>query len=176
MGKRPSRSLEVKVISGEGLCLGTRPVKKNAFVVLRAEEDERNECATSKMAGATGREISWNNEKLCLDLPYRSRFLIAEVYTSGKLVGSARIPVTDFAGGYHPENLVQFLSYRLRDGYGVRNGIINISVKVKSTTREITTVPAAWHPEIGFPVVNRITGGRNIVVGVPVSYASPFTY
>ena len=48
-----------------------------------------------------------------------------------KSVGVARIAVADFLSGSLPESYLQFLSYRLRDREGRRNGIINFSVRVK---------------------------------------------
>ena len=77
---------------------------------------------------------TWN-EKIVVDFPSQARFLTVEVhcktYSGEKVVGMTRIRATDFSGGYFPDNYLHFLSYRLRDGKGERNGIINLSVRVK---------------------------------------------
>ncbi|KAL6981890.1 hypothetical protein U1Q18_023508 [Sarracenia purpurea var. burkii] len=127
-----SRVLEITVISGEGFLEGRRrPVKKNAFVIIRT--DSRNS-RTTKMDTAGGSYPVWN-EKLAVDMPAHAGFLTVEVQrktqSGGRVVGGARIPVSDFAGGYFPVNYLHFLSYRLRDERGESNGIINLSVRVK---------------------------------------------
>ncbi|OWM64197.1 hypothetical protein CDL15_Pgr018768 [Punica granatum] len=121
-------------MSGENLRVGKKPVKKNAFVSLRAGSSDQ--CCETKMSVEGGSNPTWS-EKLVLDLPaLHAGFLTLEVHckaaSGNKLVGGARVPVADIFGGFVPVNHLQFLSYRLWDATSERNGIINISVRVKS--------------------------------------------
>ncbi|KAJ1426819.1 BON1-associated-like protein [Sesbania bispinosa] len=95
---------------------------------------------------STGSCLSWNDEKLVVDVPLGARFITAEVKCKAsrggvKSVGMARIPVSDLD---LKENQVQFLSYRLWDSNVRRNGVINISMRVK--------VPECSFPVTGMPV------------------------
>lgn len=157
-----SRTLEVTVISGENLRTNRRPVKKNTFVVIRT--DSNNVC-TTKMDADGGSYPSWN-EKLVVDVPLHVRFITVEVQcktsVGNKIVGVARIPVSDFVGGYVPQSYLHFLSYRLRDYKGERNGIINISVRAK--------VPELYAScsgtGMGVPLGESNFGG--VVTGIPI--------
>ncbi|KAH7863693.1 hypothetical protein Vadar_020797 [Vaccinium darrowii] len=169
-----SRALEVTIISGEGLRVDRRrQVKKKAFVVVRTNSQN----SRSTKADFDGGSFPAWNEKLVLEMPAHARFLTVEVrckVNSGdKVVGTAKIPVSDFAGGYFPPNYLHFLSYRLRDSGGERNGIINLSVRVKGTENVIgaATCAAAAASSLrpwmgGSTVVGKFSGG--VVTGVPV--------
>ena len=90
-----------------------------------------------------------------------------------KTVGTARIPVSDFVGGYVPESYLHFLSYRLRDHNGERNGIVNISVRVK-----VPEYASCSRTELGIPLGMGVAWrqrnfGGGIVTGVPVSCNYP---
>ncbi|XP_057980460.1 BON1-associated protein 1-like [Malania oleifera] len=126
------RTLEINVISGERLRLGARRTARNAFVTIRTDHYNSR---TTRVDPEGGSHPSWN-EKLVLDLPVHSRFVTVEVQcragSGSRPVGTAQIPVTEFSGGYTPESYLHFLSYRLRNPTGGRNGIINISVRVKA--------------------------------------------
>ncbi|KAM7472162.1 hypothetical protein LguiA_010345 [Lonicera macranthoides] len=104
-----------------------------------------------------------------VDMPTNSNFITVEVHRKGrsgnKLIGAARIPVKDFVGGYIPVNYSHLLSYRLRDGKGERNGIINLSVRVKVAPEN---GGYGWRPCTGTVVPGDINGG--VVTGVPVWY------
>ncbi|CAI0380982.1 unnamed protein product [Linum tenue] len=52
------------------------------------------------------------------------------VGSGNRVVKAMAVPVSDFLGGPTPEDYLHFLSYRLRDRRGVRNGIVNFSVRV----------------------------------------------
>ncbi|KAM7472163.1 hypothetical protein LguiA_010346 [Lonicera macranthoides] len=126
-------ALEIKVISGEGLRLNRRqPVKKNAFVLIRTDSINSQ---TTKIDTEGGSYPTWN-QNVILNMPLNLRNITVQVqcktYSGNKVVGTARIPVSDFVGGFIPANYLHFLSYRLRDGKGERNGIINLSVRVKA--------------------------------------------
>nr|WNH14556.1 BON1 [Betula platyphylla] len=157
-----SRTLEVTVISGENLRTNRKPVKKNTFVVIRT--DSNNVC-TTKMDADGGSYPSWN-EKLVVDVPLHVRFITVEVQcktsVGNKIVGVARIPISDFVGGYVPQSYLHFLSYRLRDSKGEGNGIINISVRAK--------IPKSYSScsEIGIGVPLEESNFGGVVTGIPI--------
>ncbi|CAA2969102.1 BON1-associated protein 2-like [Olea europaea var. sylvestris] len=167
MEKISSKTIEITVISGEDLCVNRRQrVKKNAFVIVQTDSSR-----ATKMDTDGGSYPVWN-EKFVMELPMHARFINVEVqckaFTGGNnLIGTARIPVSDFSGGYLPVNYLSFLSYRLRDGNGEKNGIINLSVKVIGP--ENTSCAASCStPWTAVPVDNKFSGG--IVTGIPVPY------
>lgn len=159
-----SIAIEVTVISAEGLLENRRkPVKKNAFVVVKS--DTRNPMSTG-VDSEGGSYPSWN-QKLEMELHAHVRFITVEAHSGNKVIGSANIPVTDFLGGYLPENYLSFLSYRLRDANGEKNGIINLSVKVKGGGNSgcAASCSRRW---IRDPIDDKVANG--IVTGIPVSY------
>ncbi|XP_030533727.1 BON1-associated protein 2-like [Rhodamnia argentea] len=164
------RRFEITVISSEDLRYHKKPLK-NAIVVVRADSDHH--CMT-KPAAEDGTNPRWN-EKLFLDVPLHGGFITVEVHCKQpswrdhKLVGGVRIPVSDILDGLTPENYVHFLSYRLRDNYGISNGIINISVKL---TAPAYVMPES-QPELGVPMGERKVAGGVLVTGVPVWFAEP---
>ncbi|KAI6707592.1 hypothetical protein NL676_010554 [Syzygium grande] len=166
------RSLEVTVISGEDLRINDRPIKNNAFVTIKAGSCCSPSSHDSTKPDAQGESYPYWNEKLHVDLPAGSCYVIAEVCqrsssAEDSLVGMARIPVSDFVGGYTPENYLHFLSYRLKDAKGLRNGIINISVRVvTSSYKGASSSSSTSMPEFRIPVDREKTGGT--VTGVPV--------
>ena len=170
-----SRSLEVTIISGENLRVDrTRPVKKNVFVVVRTDSSPISQSTNLDIDG--GSYPTWN-QTLLVDMPVHARFLNVDVQcrsnSGDKVVGTARIPASDFAGGYFPENYLHFLSYRLRDSGGERNGIVNLSVRVKVpegsgrvAASSASTSCSQSLPWTGAPAAGKDSGG--IVSGVPV--------
>ncbi|KAL3814864.1 hypothetical protein ACJIZ3_016132 [Penstemon smallii] len=170
-----SKSIEVNVISAEGLSIN-RKQPKNVFVILRSDPFNSRSTVTDIEGGSYPK---WN-EKLVMELPSHARFITVEAHSGRKLIGSASIPVSDFCGGYLPDNYLSFLSYRLRDANGEKNGIINLSVMVKGkgTSRGNTGGCAAScsRPWMGVPVDNnnynkynnKVSGG--MVTGIPVPY------
>ncbi|OWM88239.1 BON1-associated protein 2-like [Punica granatum] len=155
------RSLEVTVISGEDLRLGRKPVSKDVSVVVKTDFGCGYRC-TTKVADAEGSGIGpqWDEKLASLPLQWDNRGVIAlEVKCrtqlgDERLVGAARVPLSDFLGGYAPENHLHFLSYRLRDSIGQRNGIINFSARVKAPGKG---------SEVGGP-----SGSGGVAVGIPV--------
>ncbi|KAA8520594.1 hypothetical protein F0562_014850 [Nyssa sinensis] len=118
-----------------------------------------------------GSHPEWN-EKLVVDMPVHAHSVTVEVQcktnSGNKVIGAARIPVSDFVGGYTPENYLHFLSYRLRDDRGERNGIINLSVRVKMP--EHATCAASYAGSYSQPwsmVPGHQVSGA-VVTGVPV--------
>lgn len=167
----PSRTLEITVLSGEDLQLDRRSIKKNAYVVVRSESAESYR-ATEMDNGEGGSCPNWN-ERLVLDLPLHAQAVALEVHCKtafgDRIVGSASVPVSDIAGGYVPDTFLHFLSYRLRDSRGQRNGVINISVRTKVAAPEYTCSASVSAPEkmtVGVPVGKGKCG--DVVTGVPV--------
>ncbi|XP_028770334.1 BON1-associated protein 2-like [Neltuma alba] len=149
-----SRIVEITILSAEDLRINGKPLKKKALVSVGGTE--------TKMSTEGGSWPSWK-EKLVVEVPLHASFIVAEVkcrsLTGMKSIGMARVPVSDFVGGYVPENEVHFLSYRMWDSRVRRNGILNISVRVKA-------VP----PVKGMPICigsNALTG---VATGIPVCY------
>lgn len=158
--------IEVTVISGEGLLLSrNQAVKKNAFVVVRS--DPFNSRSTG-MDSEGGSYPAWN-EKMVMEVPANARFITVEAHSSSKLIGAANIPVSDFAGGFLPLNYLSFLSYRLRDANGCKNGILNLSVKVKGGGGAAAARGGSGQPWTGVPVVGGKVVDHRIVTGIPVS-------
>ena len=157
-----SSCLEITFFSAEDVRVYRKCVKGNAFVAV--QQDPSN-IFTTKMDTEGGSYPAWN-DKLKLDLPLHAKFITAEVKcktsTGIKSVGSARIPVSDFIGGYVPEDQVHFLSYRLWDRKWRRNGIINVSVRVNSPEDSFSTS----QPTEGVPVSEH--NCSEVVTGVPV--------
>ncbi|XP_009626441.1 BON1-associated protein 2-like [Nicotiana tabacum] len=167
-----SRALEITVISGENLRESrTQWVKKNVFVNIKTESSSNIQ--TTRMDKEGGSFPVWN-EKLIVDMPMHARYLTVEVQcktSSGiKTIGIARVPTSDFIGGYLPENYLHLLSYRLRDEKGEKNGIINFSVKVKnvqpySSTGCATAYSQQW---TAAPVAMGSNASGGVVTGIPV--------
>ncbi|KAF8027001.1 hypothetical protein BT93_E0046 [Corymbia citriodora subsp. variegata] len=198
-----NRRLEVTVISGEDLRINDKPIKNNAFVTVKADSHGSPSSQDSTKPDARSESYPYWDEKLHVDLPADSPYVVVKVCrrtssAGDKHVGTAWIPVSDFIGEYTPENYLRFLSYRLRDAKGLRNGIINISVRVVSSSYKRTSscssrlpplvpefrMPVGWEkhggtssgssrlppllPEFRMPVGREKHGGT--VNGVPVWY------
>ncbi|XP_058106637.1 BON1-associated protein 2-like [Magnolia sinica] len=154
-----SRFLEITVISAEALCISNNLIKKNAFVTVQTDSCN---CISTSVDRDGGGYPTWN-EKLQLPLPANARSIAVMVQCktssgSSKMIGMANIPMSDIVGGYVPAHHLHFLSYRLRQQDGERNGIINLSIKMVGPVN----VSRPLHP------LEKINGG--IAVGIPVSY------
>ncbi|KAF3795667.1 BON1-associated protein 2 [Nymphaea thermarum] len=124
-------SLEVNVISAESLRFPTGTIGRNMFVVVGTDSCDRRATAVDQHGGAYP---SWN-EKLTVPFPPQVRSIEVDVRCKTargeKSVCRSTIAVSDFIGGYDiPCGYLHFLSYRLHDKEGKRNGIINLAVKV----------------------------------------------
>ncbi|XP_031394022.1 BON1-associated protein 2 [Punica granatum] len=173
MASMSNRVLELTVISGEDLRIKGKPIRNNAYAIIKTNNVPN---ATTKVDQEGGSYPYWD-EKLLVDLPLRTFFITVEVRrrTSsgvGQLIGAASIPVSDFIGGYTPENYLHFLSYRLRDAVGERNGIVNVSVRVKSPAPYGCSTASATQPEMGIQSVDPGDGraGGTVVTGMPVCF------
>ncbi|XP_075478737.1 BON1-associated protein 2-like [Primulina tabacum] len=165
MEPRTSKAIEVTVISAEGLLENRRkPLKKNAFVVVKSDPLE----PVSTGVDSEGESYPSWNQKLEMELPAHVRFITVEAHSGSKVIGSADIPVTDFDGGYLPENYLSFLSYRLRDTNGEKNGIINLWVKVKAGGENSGCTASCSRLWIRAPTDDEVANG--IVTGIPVPY------
>ncbi|KAL3618666.1 hypothetical protein CASFOL_037485 [Castilleja foliolosa] len=170
MEKPSSKVIEITVISAEGLLDKKRkPTKKPVSVSVRTGPFISRSTGQADPDGP-GSCLSWN-EKMVMDLPMHARFITVEACSGGRVIGAANIPVTDFDGGRMPENYLCFLSYRLRDGGGGKNGIINLSVKVikGSSGGDRGCAVSCARPWMGVPAAdNKMSGG--VVTGIPVQY------
>ncbi|XP_058106635.1 BON1-associated protein 2-like [Magnolia sinica] len=154
-----SRFLEITVISAESLRISNHLIKKNAFVTVQTDPCN---CVSTPVDRDGGGYPTWN-EKLHLALPGSARSIAVKVLCktasgSSKTVGMVNIPMSDFVGGYVPAHHLHFLSYRLRQQDGERNGIINLSIKMVGPENDSRPL---------LPL-EKINGG--IAVGIPVPY------
>ncbi|CAA7017365.1 unnamed protein product [Microthlaspi erraticum] len=130
-----SHKLEITAISAESLVYGGKPVKKNAFAAFEIAGNNWSQSMTTRVDEVGGNYPMWE-EKLESEFSSGTEagFMYVRVYCrpSGKdqHVGTARVPVKVFTGEYAPEGFLHCLSYRLWDGCGNRNGIVNFSVRV----------------------------------------------
>ncbi|XP_004510853.1 BON1-associated protein 2-like [Cicer arietinum] len=170
-----SRSIEITIISSENLQENKKALKGNTFVTVQCDGN-RDEMSTTKVDSEGGSYPSWN-EKLVMDVPLHARFITIEVKcktrgNSSSSIGMARIPVSDFIGGYVPENQLQFLSYRLWDNKVSRNGIVNISIRVKVSQNNYcsNSMSSAVNgvPVTGVPVAGN--GSTRVVTGIPAAW------
>ncbi|ESQ43963.1 hypothetical protein EUTSA_v10006244mg [Eutrema salsugineum] len=175
-----TKTLEIDIRSAEGLKVNRRPVKRKTFAVARIGEKSR----TSNPDESGGSNPTWNFKS---EIPINSsvQFISIEVfYRTGsrrvKKIGEAKIPATDFMGRYSPEGHFNFLSYRLRDEFGDKCGIVNVSILVKPDSTESTTAmndygacssqaaeTGLWRPRSEPLSIDGYGGGR-IVTGVPI--------
>lgn len=165
-------SLEMTIISAENLYISKKQRVKELSVVIRGGSGD--ECTTKMPTESGDGALTWN-EKVDIKLPENAGFVFMEVYCryssgKGKLVGASRVSVKDILGGFVPTNHLQFLSYRLRDSDGDRNGIINISVRVKGLPRRCSATPVQ-QPEVGVPMGGAQRFGA-VVTGVPAAWYS----
>lgn len=152
-----SQTIEVTVISAEEL-----RVNGKVSVTVRT-----GPC--SSLSTAADPAAAWN-EKLVMELPATAPFLTVQVISGSRVIGAARIPVTDFKGGYLPENYLNILSYRLTTASGKKEGIVNLSVKVKGAANT-GCAAACSRPSMGLPAADLMFSG-GVAAGIPV----PYTY
>ncbi|XP_010506554.1 PREDICTED: BON1-associated protein 2-like isoform X1 [Camelina sativa] len=186
------RSLEVEVISAQGLKVDRKPLKKKTFTVVSIDDKHSWKSNLDDLGGSCP---VWKY-KFDIEMPINGsvRFISVDVFyrTSNgaeKLVGHAKIPVTDFMGGFAPQGHLNFLSYRLRDDYGDKCGIINVSIMVKpdgsyNDHKSILPLPSSsfaacssqaaaatnnqmWRQRTSMASTAGYGGGR-VVTGVPV--------
>ncbi|GLT77583.1 hypothetical protein SLA2020_491530 [Shorea laevis] len=159
-----SLALEFTVLSAEELRVDNRYLKKSAFAVVSIDP---HNFRMTKIDSEGGSHPAWK-EKFVIDLPSQQRFITLEVKcrtSSGeKSIGSVKVPVSEFIGGYTPANCLQFLSYRLLDARGNRNGIINFSVRVKGQEMACSSQAAG----IGKIPIDGTRNFGGIVTGIPV--------
>ncbi|CAI0453050.1 unnamed protein product [Linum tenue] len=189
-----TRTLEFTILSAEDLRIDGRPVKKNAFAVVRTDPSNSG----STRADLDGGSYPLWNEKVVVEMsmPMQKSVTVevqCRVGSGNRVVGSVAVPVSEFLGGLTPEDYLHFLSYRLRDPRGVRNGIVNFSVRVIgggggncsaaarknvgaeyggfSTYGPSWGAQSSWRLQVGVPVAggrSNYGGGGGAVTGVPV--------
>lgn len=131
-----TKTLEIDIRSAEGLKLNRRLLNKKTFAVAKIGEKSRK----SHPDVSRGSSPTWNC-KLEMPMSGTVQFIYIEVWyrtSSGreKKIGEAKIPTSDFMGRYSPEGHLNFLSYRLRDEYGDKCGIVNVSIMVKPNSTD----------------------------------------
>ncbi|KAJ0259155.1 BON1-associated protein 2 [Hirschfeldia incana] len=197
---RSNRSLEIELISAEGLKVNRKPMKRKTFGVIRIDQ-EIHKCKVDEQGGSY--PIWKERIKTEMAVDRSVRFISVEVcyITSGgavKNVGVAKIPLTDFLGGFAPQGHLNFLSYRLRDEYGDKSGIVNVSILVKPDVNDVKyaspsplTVPSMgytacssqaaaaavngqmWRrPMTSSSMATTFGYGSRVVTGVPVNWGA----
>ncbi|TKY63860.1 BON1-associated protein 2 [Spatholobus suberectus] len=164
-----SRTIEMTILSAENLQMNRKPIRGNAFVTVQS--DASSYTSATRVDSEGGSCPSWN-EKVVMDVPLHAGFITVEVKcktssTGSNSVGVARIPVSDFIGGYVSENQLHFLSYRLWDGKVRRNGVVNISVRVKVAEHSCNSNSMSSLSAVtGVPVAGN-GGSTGVVTGIP---------
>lgn len=176
MASTSSRSIEITVVSGEDLRIDRKPVKRKTFATVKFDGQSFGGGGGSTEMDERGGSYTFWNEKMALEIPVDAMFLTIEVHcgsiSRNRIVGTANVPVSDFLGRYRPESYLHLLSYRLRDGNGERNGIVNISVRVKVLESETKPEPPlSSKGKVGVPAAETATfcrSGSGVVIGVPL--------
>ncbi|XP_057758105.1 BON1-associated protein 2-like isoform X2 [Arachis stenosperma] len=123
--------IELTILNAENLIVKGKPLRRNnnnnndaAYIVVHAQ------CSSTK------HYPSWN-EKFSMEVePATCRFISIEVRRkkwlgySSESVAMAHVPVSELFGA-------QFLSYRLWDKKGDRNGIIDFSLEAAKRTEQV---------------------------------------
>ncbi|KAK9724579.1 hypothetical protein RND81_05G084000 [Saponaria officinalis] len=122
------RMLEINVISAEDLRINGRPIKNNAIAHVRLNND--TEVASTRVDKNGGSYPLWN-DKIDLKFPCNAKEIIVQVCCDNNLIGQTIIPAKDIIEDYIPSSYLHLLSYRLRDRQSRRNGIINLSIRVR---------------------------------------------
>ncbi|KAF8045803.1 hypothetical protein N665_4385s0001 [Sinapis alba] len=140
-----TRKLEITAISAEGLLDGRKPVKKNAFVSFDCD----GATVRTRVDEVGGDYPVWEDKlETEISLPEEKKkeslMMYVGVYCKEKHVGTARVPVKDFTGGYAPEGFLHCLSYRLWDEFGKRNGIVNFMARIVPVYNKGAGLPSFW--------------------------------
>jgi hypothetical protein len=178
-----SRTLEIKVISGENI-----QATEDACVVVRGESLNCYMTKTVKNNGCGKNTsfLSWN-EKFLLDIPMHARSITFEVqckkFKGIRPIGVARIAISDFFKSVVLGDCSQIFSYRLRDWEGRQNGIIHFSVRVAVPEQRLVSisekkmVAAANEKNYGDRLIGIDVGAKNfnngVVIGIPVWWNYP---
>ncbi|XP_047151289.1 BON1-associated protein 1-like [Vigna umbellata] len=152
-----STTIQLTLLSAEGLHVRGKPANTNVFAVVRADSIASHTTATATESNGS---LSWE-ETFSLEVGPYARCLTIEVKcrtgAGERDVGVARIALSDFLGRSLPGNRLQ-LCYRLRDWDGRENGTVNFSVRVVAQPQ-----PHAAADENG---CESSLGG--VVTGIPV--------
>ncbi|KAJ1426823.1 C2 domain [Sesbania bispinosa] len=172
MEARRSHTIDITILSAENLCMNGKPIRKNAYVVIHTPNPK---FLTTTMSGdESGSYPSWN-EKFTVEFCDASKYITLEVqcktWLGVRSVGTAQIAVSDVLGGFVGQNCLQFLSYRLWDGKGQRNGIINFSVRVK-VPDQYSESSSCNSMQIAVKRAN-INDSNGVVTGIPVFWNYP---
>nr|ACU16067.1 unknown [Glycine max] len=163
------------ILSAENLQMNRKPIRGSTFATVQSDASSDDTSAATKVDLEGGSYPSWN-EKVVMDVPLHARFITVEVKCKTSSSGSnsvdvAQTPVSDFIGGYMPENQLHFLSYRLWDGKVRRNGVINISVRVKVAEHSSCNLNSMSLSAVtGVPVTG--DGSSGVVTGIPAVWVN----
>ncbi|KAL2330405.1 hypothetical protein Fmac_017986 [Flemingia macrophylla] len=139
MESRKSATMEITIMSAENLCMNGRRIRKDAYVVAHTQSCTKlfttrtvtQEQERGSNSNSNNNNPSWNEKFMVSD---GAKWVTLEVqcktWFGVRSVGAARVAVDDFLGGFAAADRVQFLSYRLWDEKGRRNGVINFLVRV----------------------------------------------
>ncbi|VVB06476.1 unnamed protein product [Arabis nemorensis] len=167
-----TKTLEIDIRSAEGLKVNRRLIKRKTFAVVKIGDKSR----ISNLDESGESNPTWNHKsEITIDSCSNSgkQFIFIEVfYRTGsgrnKKIGEAKIPATDFMGRYSPEGHLNILSYRLRDEYGDKCGIVNVSIMVKPGSTEAIKDYGACSSQVRTESPSIDGYGGRIVTGVPV--------
>ncbi|XP_074284639.1 BON1-associated protein 1-like [Silene latifolia] len=123
-------TLEINVISAEDLRIKGRPIKKNAIAYVHTNTGTEGASLSTTINKDGGSNPIWQ-EKFDLKISGYAKEIIIQVCCDNNLIGEAKIPTKDIFDDYVPPHCLHLLSYRLKDRQLRRNGIINLSIRVK---------------------------------------------
>ncbi|RDY11773.1 BON1-associated protein 2, partial [Mucuna pruriens] len=159
-----SHTTEITLISAENLCMNGKPIKKDLYVVVHTQSRAKFFTTRTTTQGEDGSKNPCWNQKFSVEGANCITFEVQrKTWLGVRSVGTARIALADFLGGFLAQNSVQFLSYRLWDENGQRNGVINFSVRVlkpqpcsvamaaNDSSRIVTGIPLFWNFPLNVP-------------------------
>ncbi|XP_027925902.1 uncharacterized protein LOC114183179 [Vigna unguiculata] len=109
--------MEITIISAETLCMNGKPIRKDTYVVVHTQSCTKFFKTRTEEEGGR-KNPSWNEEFLVDGANNITLEVQWKTWLGFKSVGAARIAVSKFVS----ENSLQFLSYRIWDEKGKRNG------------------------------------------------------
>ncbi|KAL0770055.1 hypothetical protein Bca101_035205 [Brassica carinata] len=126
-------SLEIELISGEGLKVDRKLVKRKTFCVVRIDQKTRV-CRLDDLGGSCP---TWK-DKIEMEMPINGsvRFISIEFWCREECWG-CQDSGDRFHGRICSSRAFELLSYRLRDEYGDKSGIINVSIMVKPDGNDV---------------------------------------
>ncbi|QCE12220.1 BON1-associated protein 1-like [Vigna unguiculata] len=165
--------MEITIISAENLCMNGKPIEKDTYVVVHTQSCTKFFTTRTEEEGGRNNP-SWNEKFLVDGVNSITLEVQCKTWLGFKSLGAARIAVSEFVS----ETSLQFLSYRLWDEKGKRNGVINFSVRVVKAPQEresscsMVEIEKNWR-EFGMQVTMGENDAARTVTGVPVFWNFP---